>query len=205
MSYFPMFVELKGRSCLIAGGGRIALRKAEALLAFEASVLVVAPEILPEIESLHGVSCRRRPFQEEDLKGQALVVAATGDKEFNRRVSKACMECGIPVNAVDQADDCSFIFPAYLKEGEVVAAFSSGGQSPALAQYLKERARPMITPFIGEMASCLGSIRAFARQMTGTEEARKNIYREILRLGIEKGEVPSRQEMEQVIYSYMDL
>lgn len=205
MSYFPMFVELEGKSCLIAGGGRVALRKAEMLLSFGADVTVVAPEILPEIESLHGVSCHRRPLEGGDIKGRALVVAATGDADTNRRVSKACMEFGIPVNAVDQAADSSFIFPAYLKEGEVVAAFSSGGRSPVLARHLKEQARPLITPLIGELASCLGSVRAFVRERVGSEEARKKIYQEILRLGLEKEAVPSEREIEQVIGAYLDL
>lgn len=204
MSYFPMFVELEGKSCLIAGGGRVALRKAETLLSFGATVTVVAPEILPEIEALHGVSCHRRPLEEGDIKGRALVVAATRDHSFNRRVSKACMEAGIPVNAVDQAADSSFIFPAYLKEGEVVAAFSSGGRSPVLARHLKEQARPLITPLIGELASCLGSVRAFVQENVDAEEDKKEIYREILRLGLEKGSVPSKLELEQIMDAHLD-
>ena len=145
MSYFPMFIELNGRRCLVVGGGGIALHKIRVLKEFGADVLVVSPTVLPEILELKGVSYRRKSFDRSDLAGQELVVAATDDAEQNRRISELCREKHIPVNAVDQIKDCSFIFPAYLKEGEVVAAFSSGGQSPATAQYLKEAMRQVLT------------------------------------------------------------
>ncbi len=125
MSYFPMFIELNGRRCLVVGGGGIALHKIRVLKEFGADVLVVSPTVLPEILELKGVSYRRKSFDRSDLAGQELVVAATDDAEQNRRISELCREKHIPVNAVDQIKDCSFIFPAYLKEGEVVAAFSS--------------------------------------------------------------------------------
>ncbi len=129
-----MFIELNGRRCLVVGGGGIALHKIRVLKEFGADVLVVSPTVLPEILELKGVSYRRKSFDRSDLAGQELVVAATDDAEQNRRISELCREKHIPVNAVDQIKDCSFIFPAYLKEGEVVAAFSSGGQSGAVSE-----------------------------------------------------------------------
>ena len=89
MSYFPMFVELKEKKCLIVGGGRIALRKAEALSDFGAEILVEAPEILPEIADVRGVRCRRKAFEDGDVLQQDLVVAATDDAQLNHRVSVA--------------------------------------------------------------------------------------------------------------------
>lgn len=111
MSYFPMFIQLKGESCLVVGGGAVALRKVEVLQDFGAAVLVTAPAILPEIKSRNGVRWREGCFDPRDLKGQRLVVAATDCKEENHRISLLCRERGIPVNAVDQTEDCDFIFP----------------------------------------------------------------------------------------------
>ena len=138
MAYFPMFVQLKNKKCLVIGGGRIALRKIEVLKDFEADVTVIAPEMIPQIRQIDKIRRIFRTFMEEDFKEAELVVAATNDPKVNSEISKICMQRKIPVNAVDQKEDCSFIFPSYVKEGEVVAAFSSGGQSPMITQYLKE-------------------------------------------------------------------
>ncbi len=202
MSYFPMFIELNGRRCLVVGGGGIALHKIRVLKEFGADVLVVSPTVLPEILELKGVSYRRKSFDRSDLAGQELVVAATDDAEQNRRISELCREKHIPVNAVDQIKDCSFIFPAYLKEGEVVAAFSSGGQSPATAQYLKEAMRQVLTPLLSETADRLGKIRPRVREEIGRQSDRKEVYRRILRRALESGEPPSEDEMARMIASY---
>lgn len=196
MSYFPMFVELKNKPCLVVGGGAVALRKVKVLKDFGAEITVTAPEIQPEIREMHGILCREREFRQSDLKGQELVVAATADKEMNHRVSLACKKAGIPVNAVDQQEDCSFIFPAYLKEGQVVAAFSSGGQSPVIAQFLKEQMRPAMTPRLGELADCLGSLRPAVKQGIKTEEGRKKFYRELLLFSLEQDRIPTEEEIE---------
>lgn len=205
MSYFPMFIELKGKSCLIVGGGKIALRKVEVLKDFGAQVVLIAPVILPEIKKIKGVVCREKCFEREDLEGQELVVAATDDQELNHRISEVCRKEKIPVNAVDQTEDCSFIFPAYLKEGEVVAAFSSGGQSPVITQYLKAEMQPVMTPRLGELAACLGSLRKAVHQSVKTEEARKKIYREILQFGLNHDTVPSKEEIERIIEKYKSI
>lgn len=201
MAYFPMFIELKDRCCLVAGGGKVALRKVETLRDFGAKLTVVAPSILPEIRAMEGVVCREKYFEKSDLKGQELVVASTDDPEQNHRISQVCQEEKIWVNAVDQKEDCTFIFPAYLKEGEVVAAFSSGGKSPVITQYLKSRIQPAMTPLLGELAEMLGDLREELRG-TGSESVRKSIYQEILECCMEKGSVPSKEETDEIIEKY---
>lgn len=201
MAYFPMFIELKDRCCLVAGGGKVALRKVETLRDFGAKLTVVAPSILPEIRAMEGVVCREKYFEKSDLKGQELVVASTDDPEQNHRISQVCQEEKIWVNAVDQKEDCTFIFPAYLKEGEVVAAFSSGGKSPVITQYLKSRIQPAMTPLLGELAEMLGDLREELHG-TGSESVRKSIYQEILECCMEKGSVPSKEETDEIIEKY---
>lgn len=204
MSYFPLFMELKDRDCLVVGGGRVAWRKAKVLMDFGARVSLVAPEIMPEIREIGPDVLVERAFEDEDVQGRTLVVAATDDAVLNRRVSRLCQERGIPVNAVDQTEDCSFIFPAYVKRGEVVAAFSSGGQSPAMTQYLKARMKPVMTKELGELAACLGGIREMVHASVPTETARKYLYEELLQLGLQKGENPETEEIYNVIKKYME-
>lgn len=204
MSYFPMFIDLKKQPCLVVGGGRVALRKVKVLRDFGAVVTVVAPEILEDIKMISETVIKERDFRKSDLWGSALVVAATDDAAQNHRISEVCKEQGIPVNAVDQKEDCSFIFPAYLKRGEVVAAFSSGGQSPVTTQYMKEVMRPLMTDELGELAACLGGIRAVVQQMISTEEKRKKVFRELLEIGLETGENPDEKMIRQVIDKYKE-
>ncbi len=199
MSYFPMFIDLKDCPCLVVGGGSVALRKVAALEDFGAKVTVIAPAISGEFKAKGSAVCLEKEFEESDIASWALVVAATNDARLNRRISKACHEKGIPVNAVDQIEDCSFIFPAYLKEGEVVAAFSSGGQSPSIAQYLKSYAAPAMTPLLGETAACLGQIRSRVKQCTATEQERKRIYQAILEFSLEEGRIPTEREIWELI------
>lgn len=201
MAYFPMFIELRDMHCLVVGGGRVALRKVQVLQDFGAKVTVVAPAILAEICEREGVICREKYFEKNDLSGQKLVVAATDDQEQNHLISLVCKEEKIPVNAVDQKKDCSFIFPAYLKEGEVIAAFSSGGQSPLITQYLKEQIRPAMIPLLGELAEALADLRGKLRD-TGSEGMRKSIYKEILECGLINGTVPSEKEVQEILVKY---
>ena len=88
MAYFPMFIELKHRKCLVIGGGPVAFRKAETLKDFGADVSVVAPNILPQILAMDGVFCLEKMFEEEDAAGFTFIVAATDDKKLNRHISQ---------------------------------------------------------------------------------------------------------------------
>ena len=203
MSYFPMFIELKGRQCLVVGGGQVAYRKVKKLLRFGAEITVISPEILPEILAIGEVACQKKQFEDTDIGEQTLVVAASNDKELNHRISGICRKKKIWANAVDQIEDCSFLFPAFVKEGEVVAAFSSGGQSPVTSQYLKERMQTVLTPQIGEIAACLGSLRAVLQQRVETETQRKQIYRELLELGLKQGRAPLETEIADVACQFL--
>ena len=113
MAYFPMFVDIKKKKCLIVGGGTVALRKVQVLLDFGADVVVVAPEVISKIKE-YPVTVYQRNFEKEDLQGCELVVAATDDAGLNHEIAEAAQKQKIPVNAVDQQEDCSFIFPSYV-------------------------------------------------------------------------------------------
>lgn len=125
MAYFPFMMDIERKDCLVVGGGKIACRKVTDLLQFGARVTVIANEICQEIrkvslEEASHVGLVDRPFMESDLTGRFLVIAATNDEELNRRISKNCMDLGILANAVDIKDACSFIFPAMIKQDDLV-------------------------------------------------------------------------------------
>ena len=132
----PLFLKLGGRRALLVGGGSVAAAKLDALLRAGASVTVVAPEVRPELER-EGVAVERRPFEEVDLDGAWLVVAAAS-AEVNRRVAAAAEARRVFVCAVDDPQSGSAYAPAVVRRGGVSIALSTEGQAPALAGLLRE-------------------------------------------------------------------
>lgn len=232
MAYFPMFVDLTHKPCLVVGGGDVAYRKVKTLLDFDAEVMVVAESVCSELARLaeaadkkmlsacdyvtgvwdvtsenemlsawaqdvekadvskHRVTICVRPFQKEDCDGRLLVVAATDDKELNHNIAEYCKAAGIMVNAVDQKDDCSFIFSSYVREQNLVAAFSSGGKSPVLTQYLKKKEADILTPFLGELNEYMGDIRANIISKYDSEDERRRAFCDIVYSALENQKLP---------------
>lgn len=180
-NYFPVFLDLSNRNALVVGGGKIALRRVQALLDCGAQVTVVAPELDPKLAGLaRGKKIRlfRRPFIEEDLKNQWLVISAANDRKVNERIGKVCKENNLLVNVVDQPELCSYITPALFRRGEVVTAISTGGASPALAAFLKRKMSEVLGDEVRTLAGLLGKYRA--RFLKIPMQKRKTILKKIL-------------------------
>lgn len=194
MAYFPMFVNLKDQPCLVVGGGMVAYRKVKVLLDFEARVVVVGENICDKIYEIvkksNQLELQKKRFEDADCDNMFMVIAATDDKELNHHIAGICNSKGIMVNAVDQKEDCSFIFSSYIKEKNLIAAFSIGGNSPVLAQYLKSQEKEILTPFLGELNEYMGKIRKRVIEKYDAEEKRKEIFKEIVNTAIENGELP---------------
>lgn len=194
MAYFPMFVNLKDQPCLVVGGGMVAYRKVKVLLDFEARVVVVGENICDKIYEIvkksNQLELQKKRFEDADCDNMFMVIAATDDKELNHHIAGICNSKGIMVNAVDQKEDCRFIFSSYIKEKNLIAAFSSGGNSPVLAQYLKSQEKEILTPFLGELNEYMGKIRKRVIEKYDAEEKRKEIFKEIVNTAIENGELP---------------
>ncbi len=199
MAYFPMFINLQGKNCLIVGGGVVAERKVKVMKDFGLQVTVAAPFIQPRIINEMQVIAVFEDFEPSMLDNRDIVIAATDDKNLNGEIAKLCRERNIPVNAVDSAEDSTFIFPSYIKKGEVVAAFSSSGQSPVITQYLKEKNRDILTSEIAEIAAYLGSIRRNVKDRTEYESERRVIFAEILKFALEEDRIPTEEETEDII------
>jgi precorrin-2 dehydrogenase/sirohydrochlorin ferrochelatase len=136
---YPVLLNLAGRSCLVVGGGRVALGKVRGLLAVDARVTVVAPHVLDELAALDGVAVVRRPYAATDLGGHRLVITATDDPAVNRQVFLDGEAAGVWVNSADDPVNCAFTLPAVVRRGPITLAISTGGHSPALASWLRRR------------------------------------------------------------------
>ena len=162
MDFFPVFMNIRSQRCLVVGGGEVALRKIELLLKAGGDVLVVSPDLHPELAvhvSNNQIQYQSRPFQSDDLNGCKLVISATDDSAINKKVSELANEAGIPVNVVDAPDLCSFIVPSIIDRSPVVVAVSSGGRSPVLARLLRAKLETMIPSSYGRLADFLDSYR----------------------------------------------
>ncbi len=160
MPLFPIFLDLRGKKVLIVGGGHVALRKAERLAPYGASITAVAPEFAPGFAALGGVTALERRFQPGDVEGSALVIAATDDAELNAAVSELCAWEGIPVNVVDDLALCSFVFPALVRRGELSVGISTGGASPSAAQYIRRLVEEQVPDGFEEILDFLAARRA---------------------------------------------
>ena len=138
MGYMANLV-VEGKQALVIGGGKIAARKVEDLLAAGARVTVVAPDIGAEIDKLaERVRIHRRPYQPGDIGASFVAIAATDDEELNARVSRDCAVRNVLVNVVDRPALCTFTVPATVHRGDLTIAVSTGGRCPAFASILRE-------------------------------------------------------------------
>ena len=183
METLPLGFRLQDRACLVVGGGEIAARKASLVLRAGARVTLVAPEVLPalraEIEG-QGGRVQLRPFREDDLGHQALVIAATSDNAVNAAVSQACQARNIPVNVVDAPALCTVIFPAIIDRSPLLIGISSNGVSPVLARRLRGKIESMIPAAYGRLAGLLGEFRHRAKQHFPEASARRAFWESVL-------------------------
>lgn len=164
---FPLFVDLRGRAVVVVGGGAIAARKIERLLAAGARVRVIAPALHPDVRALvdaKRVAHRVERFRPALLDGAWLATAATDDDVVNRAVANAAGERRILVNVVDDAQLSSIQLPAVVERGDVQVAISSGGGAPMLARRLRERLESLLDESLGSLAELLTRHRRRIRE-----------------------------------------
>ncbi len=159
---YPVFIDLENKPCLVVGGGRVALRKIEALLGAGAEVTVVDPHPDPELCSMAGAGklvLSERPFESGLVCGMWLVFCATDDKEVNRSVYEACEKMRIPANVADDPALCRFHVPARYTEGLLQAAVSTRGGSPAFSRHLRIELEKRFSPWAPLLVEWLNALR----------------------------------------------
>ena len=166
MAYYPVFIELRDRACLVIGGGREAQRKVEGLLAAEGKVTVIAPALTDDLKRLLAegrIAWTEREYREGDVEGYEVVMVATDDGAVNAEVSAEGKRRRVWVNAADDPANCDFILPAVIRKGSITVAASTGGGSPALARRLREELEAYLTEEMPALAELLKEVRAELR------------------------------------------
>lgn len=173
--YYMACLDIRGRRCVVVGGGSVGAEKVSGLLASGASVTVVSPTLHESLRSL-PITWRPRRYRTRDLAGAFLVIAATSHERVNTRVHRDAEARGLLCNVADVPDLCNFILPAVHREGPIAIAVSTGGASPALAKRLRNEIAALIGPEHAELACRLESLRPTVKRQFATYDERRDYF-----------------------------
>jgi precorrin-2 dehydrogenase/sirohydrochlorin ferrochelatase len=162
VKYYPLCLNISGKRCVVIGGGNVAERKVERLLACGARVEVVGKALTPVLAAWKRegrIIHHEADYEDSCLNGASLVIGATDEESVNGRIAKDARDRGIPVNIVDDPVRCDFILPSVVERGDLMIAVSTGGKSPALAKKLREDLEEAYGPEYAVLLEILGELR----------------------------------------------
>ncbi len=187
-AFYPLFLDLSGRLCVVIGGGAVAGRKARALLAAHAHVRLVSPAVTKGIARLAAegkIELARRAYREGDLEGAALVFAAAGKEEVTRQVRAEAHRRAVPMNAADAPDLCDFIVPSTIRKGPITIAVSTSGVLPMLSKKLRREIAQCLTADYASYARRVGAFRHYLLQNVKSTAERRRIMARVARADID--------------------
>ena len=181
--FYIACLKLKGRRCVVVGGGEIGLEKVEGLLACDGDVVLIAPEAVPELEALAAegsIAWERREYDPADLERTFIVIACTDDTDTNIAIYEDAERRAMLVNIVDVPPLCNFILPAIVRTGPLAIAISTAGASPALAKRMKREVSELFGEEYAQLAIMLNDVRGWAKGTLPTYQDRKAFFESIV-------------------------
>lgn len=175
--YYPAYLNLKGKKCVVVGGGKVAERKVMALIVSGASVCVISPELTAALQRLKTNSIIRhipREYRKGDVRDAYLVIAATSDELINKAVSR---DAPFLVNVVDAPGLANFIVPAVIRSGPLKIAVSTGGASPAMAASVRREIEGLYGKDVGRYLTFIGKLREKVMETVADAEAREVFFK----------------------------
>lgn len=182
MKLYPINLEVAGKSCVIIGGGKVALRKIRGLLEAGAIVKVIAPEICAEVEKLYRdgkIFWTRENFSAELLSDELILIAATNSAEINRQACEAAQARKILVNVVNETGG-NFNVPSRIQRGDFLLTISTGANSPAFAKFVRRMLESELDENFGAGLEIISRARREVKQLLPNQTAREKFWREIL-------------------------
>lgn len=204
MGYFPFYINIENKSCVVIGGGCVALRKIEKILPFNPNITVIAPDICQEIYDISGISIHERKVEDADVLGAFMVISATGDRRLNEHIFNLCKKNNILVNTVDDINNCGFIFPAIANKGKVTAAVTTSGKSPLYASYLRKKIESILEAECDKVVETLSKYRMLVKNEVRTERKRKEVFQNIFELCVQD-KIPSESDVKKIIEDLNEL
>ncbi len=164
---YPVMLDLAGRPCLVVGGGSVAERKMDGLLAADARVTVVSPSLTPALLTLAAearLHWRPREYLAGDAAGFALVMVAASDASVSEAIAAECRTRGVWINCADDPARCDFILPAVFRRGALTVAVSTGGVSPTMARLVREELEARLPDDLALLTDVMGDVRRSLRE-----------------------------------------
>ncbi|MFH1351629.1 MAG: bifunctional precorrin-2 dehydrogenase/sirohydrochlorin ferrochelatase [Pseudomonadota bacterium] len=183
MSFYPILIQLEGKKAVVVGGGMVAQRKIDTLLAYHADVHVISRDLTPTLSKYleeGRIGLLGHEFRDDYLDGAFIVIAATDDPLLNRQVSEKTSSRGLLINAVDQPADCSFIVPSILRRGDLLVAVSTSGKSPAFAKKVREELEEQFGDEYGSFLALMGRLRGEILGKGLSQDENKRIFLELV-------------------------
>lgn len=177
--YYPIMLDIKGKTCRVIGGGRVAERKVATLLEHGAVVEVISPIVSDKLHRYYNqgkINLIQREYIYGDLGDSYLVYAATDDKQVNKTCLKECREKEILLNVVDKSEMCDFIVPANITRGHLNISISTNGKSPMLSRKIREELDKLLAEEYGEYLEILGVLREKAKKEVNDISKRREIF-----------------------------
>lgn len=183
MRYYPVYLDIQNRNCLVVGGGSVGTRKVATLLECGAIVTVVSTTATQKLEELSNngmISLKKRPFKISDLDGRFLVIGATDNPELNRQIHSGAERLGMLCNIADRPETCNFILPSIVNRGDLIIAISTSGTSPAFAKKLREHLEKEFGNEYAQFLKLMGAIRKKLLSEDHAPEAHKPLFEQLI-------------------------
>lgn len=188
MKYYPVFLNLEGKKCLVIGAGGVARRKANALLKSGARVEIISPGLNPAFKKLilsrpagnrvkrnSRIAWRKSAYKKDLLKGAFLVIAATSVKKINSQISQDALKSGILVNVADSAQESNFIVPSSIHKAGLTVSIATEGKAPCLSKRMREDFNKLLVPEYAKFLKILSRIRQDLKQRCANQKLRAKI------------------------------
>jgi precorrin-2 dehydrogenase/sirohydrochlorin ferrochelatase len=183
MRYYPVNLDIKGRQCLVVGGGRVGSRKVDTLVQCGAVVTVVSAEVSPTVKQLadeKAILLKQRAYRASDVEGMFLVIGATDNETLNRQINADAERLNLLCNIADRPEICNFILPAIVRRGSFVMAISTAGKSPAFAKHVRKRLETQFGPEYGVVLELMGAIRSKLLAGAHEPEVHKPLFEQLI-------------------------
>ena len=183
MRYYPIYLDIRDRNCLVVGGGSVGSRKVETLLDCGAKVTVVsidAGETLKKLSDRGVIQMKERAFQSADLDNMFLVIGATDNEALNFEIYAAARRRGVLCNIADRPEACNFVLPSIVNRGDLIIAISTSGKSPAFAKKLRKQLETQFGNEYAEFLNLMGAIRKKLLSKDHEPEAHKHLFERLI-------------------------
>ena len=183
MRYYPVYLDIENRNCLVVGGGSVGTRKVLTLLACGANVTVVSTAVTEKLKELSNnglIRLKERSFQPTDLDDRFLVIGATDRQELNFNIHAEAERRGLLCNIADRPEVCNFILPSIVNRGDLIIAISTSGKSPAFAKRLRKHLEKEFGNEYAEFLNLMGAIRKKLLSQDHEPEAHKHLFEQLI-------------------------